>query len=97
MNQTTVKRPGRVSLRSPFFLPAIALFAGIVAFAVLLTVLSPAPPRTVMMAVGEQGSAYSEFGERYRELLARHGVRLELVHTNGAVTMSANCATQSLA
>jgi TRAP-type uncharacterized transport system substrate-binding protein len=85
MIQTTAKRPGRVSLRSPFFLPAIGVFAGIVAFAVLLAVLSPAPPRTVMMATGAQGSAYAEFGERYRELLARHGVRLELVGTNGAV------------
>jgi TRAP-type uncharacterized transport system substrate-binding protein len=38
-----------------------------------------------MMATGAQGSAYSEFGERYRALLARHGVRLKLVSTNGAV------------
>jgi len=52
---------------------------------VLLAVLSPAPPRTVQMATGAEGSAYAEFGERYRELLARHGVTLELVPTNGAV------------
>jgi TRAP-type uncharacterized transport system substrate-binding protein len=37
------------------------------------------------MATGAEGSAYAEFGERYRELLARHGVTLELVPTNGAV------------
>ncbi|MGH8758527.1 MAG: TAXI family TRAP transporter solute-binding subunit [Burkholderiales bacterium] len=72
-------------MRSPFFLPAVGVFAFVVAFAVLLAVLSPAPPRTVMMATGAQGSAYAEVGERYRELLARHGVRLELVATNGAV------------
>jgi TRAP-type uncharacterized transport system substrate-binding protein len=72
-------------LRSPFFLPAVGVFAFVVAFAVLLTMLSPTPPRTVMMATGAQGSAYAEFGERYRALLARHGVRLKLVSTNGAV------------
>ncbi|HKQ24877.1 MAG TPA: TAXI family TRAP transporter solute-binding subunit [Burkholderiales bacterium] len=85
MNQTTPKRPARVSLRSPFLLPAISVFAFVVAFAALLAVLSPAPPRTVMMATGAPGSAYAEFGERYRALLARHGVTLELVATNGAV------------
>ena len=85
MNQTTPKSPGRVSLRSPFLLPAVGLFACLVAFALLLAVLSPAPPRTVMMATGTPGSAYAEFGERYRGLLARHGVTLQLVPTNGAV------------
>jgi TRAP-type uncharacterized transport system substrate-binding protein len=85
MNQTTPKRPARVSLRSPFVLPAVALFACLIAFAVLLAVLSPAPPRTVKMATGAPGSAYAEFGERYREHLGRHGVTLQLVPTNGAV------------
>ena len=79
------KMPRIVSWRSPFLLPAIGVFAFLVAFAVLLAVLSPAPPRTVQMATGAEGSAYAEFGERYRELLARHGVTLELVPTNGAV------------
>jgi len=37
------------------------------------------------MATGAPGSAYTEFGERYRELLARHGVTLQLVPSNGAV------------
>ena len=77
--------PRIVAWRSPFLLPAIGVFAFLVAFAVLLAVLSPAPPRTVQMATGAEGSAYAEFGERYRELLARHGVTLELVPTNGAV------------
>src|SRR6185436_8811899 len=85
MNQKAPKRPRRVSLRSPFILPAVGLFACLIAFAVLLAVLSPAPPRTVMMATGAPGSAYAEFGERYRELLARHGVTVQLISTNGAV------------
>ncbi|MFN0038864.1 MAG: TAXI family TRAP transporter solute-binding subunit [Burkholderiales bacterium] len=85
MIQTTAKKPGRVWLQSPFFLPAIGVFAGFVAFAVLLAMLSPAPPRIVMMATGAPGSVYAEIGEHYRALLARHGVSLQLVPTNGAV------------
>src|SRR4051812_12830515 len=85
MNQTRKRMPGRKSAKSPFLWPMIGLFSFLFAFAVLLAVLSPAPPRTVLMATGTQGSAYAEFGERYRELLARHGVKLELVSTNGAV------------
>ena len=85
MIQRTTKKPGRASLRSPFFLPTVGVFAFVVAFAALLAVLSPAPPRIVKMATGAQGSAYAQFGERYRELLARHNVTLELIATNGAV------------
>jgi TRAP-type uncharacterized transport system substrate-binding protein len=85
MNQTGRRIPRRPSAKSTFLWPTIGFFAFLFAFAVLLAVLSPAPPRTVFMATGTQGSAYAEFGERYRELLARHGVKLELVATNGAV------------
>jgi TRAP-type uncharacterized transport system substrate-binding protein len=37
------------------------------------------------MATGPPGSAYAGAAERYREILARDGVRLRLVATNGAV------------
>jgi TRAP-type uncharacterized transport system substrate-binding protein len=39
------------------------------------------PPRSVTMATG----AYHNLGGRYREILARDGVRLNLVETNGAL------------
>src|SRR5262245_33050607 len=50
-----------------------------------LVVLRPAPPRTVVMTTGPAGSAYAQFGERYREILAREGIELRLVPSNGAV------------
>src|SRR5262245_44914005 len=43
------------------------------------------PPHVVTMATGTPDSAYHEFGARYRALLARHGVELRLVTTNGDV------------
>ena len=47
--------------------------------------LSPLPPRAVTMATGPDGGAYQEFGKRYREILARHGITLNLVPTAGAL------------
>jgi TRAP-type uncharacterized transport system substrate-binding protein len=43
------------------------------------------PPRSVTMATGAAGGAYHNLGGRYREILARDGVRLNLVETNGAL------------
>ena len=43
------------------------------------------PPRTVRIATGEPGSAYHAYAQRYQEILARDGVRLELVETNGSM------------
>jgi TRAP-type uncharacterized transport system substrate-binding protein len=37
------------------------------------------------MATGPPGSAYAHFAERYQQIMARDGVRLHLVPTNGAV------------
>jgi TRAP-type uncharacterized transport system substrate-binding protein len=53
--------------------------------AALLAALQPLPSRQLVMATGPPGSAYARAGERYREILARDGVRLRLVPTNGAV------------
>lgn len=82
------KIPGNfspMSLRSPLLLPGLCVLACIVAFAVLLAILSPAPPRVIMMATGAPGSAYAAFGEQYRDVLARYGVKVILVATGGAV------------
>ena len=60
-------------------MPAVILLAaGLIIFATL-------PPRTVTMATGPAGGAYHELGLRYREILARSGVRLRLVNTTGGL------------
>ena len=43
------------------------------------------PPRTVVMTTGPVGSAYREFGEKYRAALARDGINLKLVPSLGNV------------
>lgn len=82
------KSPGNfnpMSWRSPFLLPGLGVFACLVVLAVLLAILSPAPPRVIVMATGAPGSAYAVFGEQYRDVLARYGVKVELLTTGGAV------------
>lgn len=74
-----------VPIRSPFLLPGLGVLACLVAFAVLLAILSPAPPKVIVMATGSPGSAYAAFGQQYREVLARYGVTVDLMETNGAV------------
>jgi TRAP-type uncharacterized transport system substrate-binding protein len=51
----------------------------------LFAALRPLPGRDVTIATGPAGGAYADIAERYREILARDGVRLHLVPTNGAV------------
>ena len=58
------------------------LAAGIWAAVVLL---QPAPPRTVVMTTGPEGSAFAEFGAQYRQILAREGFELRLMPSAGAV------------
>jgi len=65
----------------------IALIAvtAVVLLMVLVASLRPLPSRHLAMATGPPGSVYAQVGERYREILARDGVQLRLLPTNGAV------------
>ena len=50
-----------------------------------LSVLHPLPPRTLTLATGPEGSSYQVFGKRYQALLAKQGIHLRLVGTQGGV------------
>lgn len=50
-----------------------------------IAAVRPMPPHTLTMATGPEGSAYREFGKRYREILAREGIELRLLSTEGAM------------
>ena len=45
----------------------------------------PAPPDRVVMSTGAVDGAYHAFGLRYQEILARSGIRLELMPSSGSV------------
>jgi len=63
---------------APFALLALALLWG------AYWILDPAPPARVVLATGPDTSAYAEFGRRYAQELARHGIEVELRATEGA-------------
>ena len=50
----------------------------------LLLYFMPSPPSTVVTATSQIGGGYELQGQRYRAILARAGVKLELIHTGGS-------------
>lgn len=63
--------------------PVVVLAFGLLAAAYWW--LDPQPPRTVTLATGPAGSAYADFGQRYAQALARDGIRVQLLATDGPV------------
>ena len=59
---------------------AVATFLGAIVF-----IVATLPPHEVVMATGAEGGANYELGIRYREILAKEGVRLELLPTSGSM------------
>ncbi|MBP2426135.1 TAXI family TRAP transporter solute-binding subunit [Bradyrhizobium elkanii] len=59
---------------------ALAIFLGAGAF-----IMATLPPRELVMATGAEGSANYELGIRYREILAKEGVKLQLQPTSGSL------------
>jgi TRAP-type uncharacterized transport system substrate-binding protein len=60
--------------------------AGVVAifFGASLFIVTTLPPRELVMATGAEGDANYELGIRYREILAKEGVKLQLKPTSGS-------------
>jgi TRAP-type uncharacterized transport system substrate-binding protein len=71
-------------LRTSGGIAVLIITAGVLLWT-LFAALRPLPGRDVSIATGPPGSAYVQVAERYREILARNGVRLHLVPTDGAV------------
>ncbi len=57
----------------------------LIGFGLAFQYIKPAPPDHVIMASGEPGGAYDAFAQRYRDLLAREGITLEIVNTHGSL------------
>jgi TRAP transporter TAXI family solute receptor len=69
--------------RAWLYLPLGALFALVLGLASQW--ISPLPPRTIVFAAGPKGGMFEAFAERYRDLLAHEGIRLEILTTRGSV------------
>jgi TRAP transporter TAXI family solute receptor len=85
MSQSTTPKPRRTGR-----LETSALFGGsallvIAAFALAAQFIQPAPPRHISIAAGQRDGAYYHFAERYRKALARHGIELTVIETDGSL------------
>jgi len=57
----------------------------IIAFIVTLRFVSPAPPHKLTMVTGPADSTFERVGERYKKILAREGITLTLLPSEGSV------------
>jgi TRAP transporter TAXI family solute receptor len=69
--------------RLGIFGPAILIT--LVGFIVAYQFVEPAPPRKITIGTGDPSGAYYAFAQRYREILAREGITLEIRSTAGSV------------
>src|SRR5262245_26048822 len=44
----------------------------------------PAPPDTIVLTAGPEGSIYQQHAERYAKILARNGIKLEILPSRGS-------------
>ncbi len=63
--------------------PAVLLVAG--AFWLAFQFVEPAPPKVVKLSAGNAAGAYYAFALRYKEILARSGITLEVTESAGSV------------
>ncbi len=62
----------------------IALVVAVVA-AVAVHYVRPAPPKTIVMTSGTEGSTFRNIAERYRKILGRNGIELQILPSLGSV------------
>lgn len=65
------------------YLPGIAF--AIIAVVFAWQYVEPAPPDSIRLAVGPEGSSYAWLGERYKEILKKEGLSVELIATQGSL------------
>lgn len=91
--------PGRdlhhVSLRDLIIAIAPLALIAIAAFWIAYQFVRPAPPAALAMTTGTEGGAYRAFAERYREILARDGITLELRPSSGSIENLRHLADES--
>ncbi len=63
-----------------------SLFALLVVVSgIVIVLVQLLPPKQMSMAAGPENGAYRQVAERYREILARDGIKLKIVETAGSV------------
>jgi TRAP transporter TAXI family solute receptor len=74
-----------VSLRDLFATAWPIILLSAIGFAVAFHFVQPSPPRHVTISAGAEGGAYYAFAGKYKEILARKGIELEVLPSSGSV------------
>ncbi len=80
-----VQRPDSRSWRDHVRILGSAIFVTLLGFVVAYQFVDPAPPNRITLASGGTDGAYYLYAQRYKKLLERHGVELEVRATAGSV------------
>ncbi len=79
---TKRRTSGRVETAALFGGSALLVLG---AFWLALQFVQPAPPDHIRIAAGQPGGAYLHYAERYRDELAKQGIDLQVIETDGTV------------
>lgn len=75
----------RISWRDLVATLAPVVLATIIAIAVAFHFVQPAPPSTITMSSGPDGSIFHSVAEKYRTILARNDIKLEILPSEGSL------------
>jgi len=75
----------RISWRDLVATLAPIVLASIIAIAVAFHFVQPAPPSTITISSGPDGSIFRSAAEKYRAILARNGIKLEILPSEGSL------------
>jgi TRAP-type uncharacterized transport system substrate-binding protein len=84
MRRPQLRKFSLVSLRDLLVAAAPTVVLVLAACVVAYIVVDPAPPRHVVLAAGQENSAYEEFGRKYAAVLARDGIQVDLERSLGS-------------
>lgn len=74
----------RVSFRDLFFTAGPPTLLVVACVLTAYWLINPAPPRHIVLATGQENSAYETFGKQYAAALARHGITVTLQPSLGS-------------
>ena len=75
----------RISWRDLVTVLLPVVLASIVAIAVAIHFVRPAPPHTITISSGPDGSTFQSVAKKYQKILARNGVKLEILPSEGSL------------
>jgi NMT1-like family len=85
------KQPGlRERIRAALWHDVTLVFAPItllcaIAVAMFVWLVDPAPPKTITISAGPQDSSFLPIAEQYRQILARNGITLKVLTSDGSL------------